>query len=124
MIAQARLRYLRGSPQKARLVVNQIRGKDVGPALAVLRHSPKAVARDVEKLLRASSQRQRLFAQDADRILSPGDPTFHHHFSVVSSGLLPGGAQACPILDPGHTDTRAFVYGFHHRRKANLFRRR
>jgi large subunit ribosomal protein L22 len=34
--------------------VNQIRGKDVGPALAVLRHSPKAVARDVEKLLRAA----------------------------------------------------------------------
>ena len=54
MIAQARLRYLRGSPQKARLVVDQIRGKDVGPALSVLRHSPKAVARDVEKLLRAA----------------------------------------------------------------------
>jgi large subunit ribosomal protein L22 len=54
MITQARLRYLRCSPQKARLVVDQIRGKGIGEALSLLRYSPKAVARDLEKLLRSA----------------------------------------------------------------------
>ena len=54
MIAQAKLRYLRSSAQKARLVVDQIRGKEIGRALALLRFSKKSVARDVEKLVRSA----------------------------------------------------------------------
>ena len=46
----ARLRYLRVSPQKAGLVVDQVRGKKVQDALNILRFSPKAVAKDVYKL--------------------------------------------------------------------------
>ena len=51
MISHAKLRYLRSSPQKARLVVDQIRGKDVGDAMALLRASKKKVSRSVEKLV-------------------------------------------------------------------------
>jgi len=51
MISQAKLRYLRSSPQKVRLVVDQIRGKDVGEAIALLRASTKKVSRSLEKLV-------------------------------------------------------------------------
>ncbi len=54
MISSARLRYLRSSPQKVRLVVDQIRGLDVNLALATLDTSPKSVAVDVARLLRSA----------------------------------------------------------------------
>ncbi len=54
MISSARLRYLRSSPQKVRLVVDQIRGLDVNLALATLDNSPKSVAVDVARLLRSA----------------------------------------------------------------------
>src|ERR1051325_3521011 len=44
MEATASARYLRGSAQKARLVVDMIRGKDVNQALAILRFSRKRAA--------------------------------------------------------------------------------
>jgi large subunit ribosomal protein L22 len=53
-LAEATLRYVKASPQKARLVVNQIRGEDVGQALGILKGSPKRVARVVEKLLNSA----------------------------------------------------------------------
>jgi large subunit ribosomal protein L22 len=53
-LSEATLRYVKASPQKARLVVDQIRGQDVGHALGVLRGSPKRVARVVEKLLNSA----------------------------------------------------------------------
>lgn len=51
MVAKAILRYLKSSPQKVRLVVDQIRGQDVGDAMAILKQSPRRAARAVEKLL-------------------------------------------------------------------------
>lgn len=54
MIAKARMRYLRSSAQKTRLVVDQIRGLGVNEAVALLRESPKSVARDVVKVLRSA----------------------------------------------------------------------
>lgn len=54
MIAKARLRYLKTSPQKVRLVVDQIRNRGVEDALSLLRHQKRAVARDLEKLLRSA----------------------------------------------------------------------
>jgi large subunit ribosomal protein L22 len=54
VITQARLRFCKTSAQKARLVVDQIRGKGVGEALSILHYSRKGVARDVEKLLRSA----------------------------------------------------------------------
>ena len=49
--SSATLRYLRASAQKTRLVVDQIRGRRVDEARALLRASNKAVARDLLKLL-------------------------------------------------------------------------
>jgi large subunit ribosomal protein L22 len=54
MIAKARMRYLRSSAQKTRLVVDQIRGLGVNQAVALLRESPKSAARDVVKVLRSA----------------------------------------------------------------------
>ncbi len=47
-------RYVRISPQKARLAVNMIRGKGVEEALAVLDFTPKKSARIVAKTLRSA----------------------------------------------------------------------
>lgn len=54
MEVNARLRYVQASPQKVRLVADQIRGKDVQEAANLLRLSPKAAARHVDKLLKSA----------------------------------------------------------------------
>lgn len=66
MISKARLRYLRSSPQKTRLVVDQIRGLGVNEALATLDDSHKAVAVDVAKLLRSAVANAQQGDQRAD----------------------------------------------------------
>jgi ribosomal protein L22 len=48
---RARAKYVRTAPRKARLVIDHIRGKDVGQARAILIHTPRAASRDVLKLL-------------------------------------------------------------------------
>ena len=50
----ARARFVRVSARKARLVLDQIRGKPVGEALATLEYTPRAAARLVEKVLRSA----------------------------------------------------------------------
>ena len=71
MIAKARLKYLGVSAQKTRLVVDQVRGRNVGEALSILRFSPKRVARDVEKLLRSAlaNAQQKDPKVDVDRLV-------------------------------------------------------
>ena len=54
MRTQARARYIRVSARKARLVLDQIRGRPVSEALATLRFTPRAAARLVEKVLRSA----------------------------------------------------------------------
>jgi large subunit ribosomal protein L22 len=54
MEAIASAKYLRGSAQKARLVVDMIRGKRVGEALAILRFTNKRAAPLIEKCLRSA----------------------------------------------------------------------
>jgi len=49
--AMAVLRNCPSSPRKMRLVVEQIRGKDVNTALNILKFSPKHASKDVHKLL-------------------------------------------------------------------------
>ena len=54
MITSARARFIRVSARKARLVLDQIRGKSVGDALATLEFTPRAAARLIEKVLRSA----------------------------------------------------------------------
>ncbi|MBP3953413.1 50S ribosomal protein L22 [Bacillus suaedae] len=54
MQAKAVARQIRIAPRKVRLVVDLIRGKQVGEAIAILRHTPKAASPVVEKLLNSA----------------------------------------------------------------------
>ena len=54
MQVAARLRYARISPQKCRLVADQIRGKAVGDALRILQFSTKKAATLVNKVLESA----------------------------------------------------------------------
>jgi large subunit ribosomal protein L22 len=54
MQATAKMRYTRVSPQKARLVIDLIRGKAVADALTILTTSNKRAALQIEKVLRSA----------------------------------------------------------------------
>ncbi len=49
--AKAEVKYVRISPRKVKIVIDLIRNKPVGEALAILKHTPKAASEIVEKLL-------------------------------------------------------------------------
>jgi large subunit ribosomal protein L22 len=69
--AHATAKYIRTSAQKAGLVLDLIRGRDVNHALATLRFAKKGVARDIEKVLRsaiANAQNKDGFGGDVDRL--------------------------------------------------------
>jgi large subunit ribosomal protein L22 len=69
--AQATAKYVRTSSQKAGLVCDLIRGKDINRALSALQFSKKSVARDVAKVLRsavANAQQQDGFGGDVERL--------------------------------------------------------
>ena len=69
--AHATAKYVRTSAQKAGLVLNLIRGRDVNHALATLRFARKGVARDIEKVLRsaiANAQLKEGFGGDVERL--------------------------------------------------------
>lgn len=54
MEARAHVRYIRMSSRKANIVIDLIRGKSIGEAFAILRHTPKAASPIVEKLLKSA----------------------------------------------------------------------
>ena len=69
--AHATAKYVRTSSQKAGLVLDLIRGKDINRALSALQFSKKAVARDIAKVLRsavANAQQQDGFGGDVERL--------------------------------------------------------
>ncbi len=69
--AKALLRYAKLSPQKARLVVDLIRGKKAGEALTILKFTMKRPARIVSKVLRsavANAEQKDLGDVDALRV--------------------------------------------------------
>ena len=53
-MVRAQAKYVRSSARKARLVMDHVRGRPVAEARALLRHSPRGVARDVERLLNSA----------------------------------------------------------------------
>ena len=69
--AHATAKYVRTSAQKAGLVMDLIRGRDVNQALATLKFARKSVAHDIEKVLRsaiANAQQKEGFGGDVDRL--------------------------------------------------------
>ena len=69
--AHATAKYIRTSAQKAGLVLDLIRGRDVNVALATLQFARKGVARDIEKVLRsaiANASQKDGFGGDVERL--------------------------------------------------------
>jgi len=69
--AQATARFVRTSAQKAGLVLDLIRGRDVNHALATLKFTRKGVAKDIEKVLRsaiANATQKDGFGGDVERL--------------------------------------------------------
>src|SRR5918995_2044955 len=73
MEATASARYLRGSAQKARLVVDMIRGKDVNKALAILRFSSKRASNLIEKCVRSAIANANEAAEKANVAIDPDE---------------------------------------------------
>ena len=63
--AQAMARHARMSPQKARLVIDLIRGHRAEEALQILRYTKKRAAHDIEKVLRSAIANAERKAEDA-----------------------------------------------------------
>ena len=66
MEAKAEARYIRISPQKARLVVDLIRGQQAGEALTTLRTTNKRIAPAVEKVLQSAIANAENRSEDVD----------------------------------------------------------
>jgi large subunit ribosomal protein L22 len=69
--AHATARNIRTSAQKAGLVLDLIRGKNVNQALATLQFTRKTIARDIAKVLRsavANAQQKEGFGGDIERL--------------------------------------------------------
>jgi large subunit ribosomal protein L22 len=54
-IVNARARYVRLAPRKARLIADQVRGLPIDDALALLRFSNRGAARDIRKLIESAA---------------------------------------------------------------------
>jgi|ERR1022692_1486442 large subunit ribosomal protein L22 len=65
----AKSRFVRVSPQKARLVIDLIRGRRAEDALQTLRFTKKRVAKDIEKTLRSAIANAERKADDAGESL-------------------------------------------------------
>jgi large subunit ribosomal protein L22 len=73
MEAIASAKYLRGSAQKARLVVDMIRGKRLAEALAILQFTNKRAAAGIEKCLRSAWANANETAERNNVSLDPED---------------------------------------------------
>ncbi|MFS8085057.1 MAG: 50S ribosomal protein L22 [Acidobacteriota bacterium] len=73
MEARASAKYLRGSAQKARLVIDMIRGKNVNQALAILRFSNKRAALGIEKCVKSAIANANEAAEKANIAVDPDD---------------------------------------------------
>ena len=73
MEARASAKYLRGSAQKARLVIDMIRGKNVNEALAVLQYTNKRAADGIEACVRSAIANATEAAEKANIAVDPDD---------------------------------------------------
>lgn len=73
MEARASAKYLRGSSQKARLVIDMIRGKNVNQALAILRYANKRAAVGIEKCVKSAIANANEAAEKANIAVDPDE---------------------------------------------------
>jgi large subunit ribosomal protein L22 len=67
MEAKAQARYVRVTPQKARRVVDLIRGKQASEAVAVLQFAPQSASDPVRKVLQSAMANARVKADAASQ---------------------------------------------------------
>ena len=72
-VSEATLRHHRGSAQKMRLVIDQIRGKNVGDAYAILQFSKKKGAEIIDKTLRSAVANARHKADNEGDVVDVDD---------------------------------------------------
>ena len=101
MEARAIQRTVRQSPRKMRLVVDLVRGKPVGEAMAILKFSKKHAARQVSKVLLSAGANALVRAERAEERLDE-DSLFVKHVTVDEGPALkrfmPGAmGRATPI---------------------------
>lgn len=73
MEAIAKTKYLKGSPQKARLVIDLVRGKNVSQALAILKFTNKRAATPIAKCIRSAVANATYSAEQQNIAIDPDD---------------------------------------------------
>ncbi len=73
MEAIAKTRHLKGSPRKARLVIDLIRGRNVSQALAILKFTDKRAADPIAKTLRSAIANATYLAEQQNIAIDPDD---------------------------------------------------
>lgn len=73
MEAIAKVKHLKGSPRKARLVIDLIRGRNVSQALAILRFTNKRAADPIAKCLRSAIANATNTAERQNIAIDPDD---------------------------------------------------
>ena len=73
MEAKAQARFVRVTPQKARRVVDLIRGKQAGEAVAVLKFAPQAAGETVLKVVESAIANAREAAKRSNERLDEAD---------------------------------------------------
>ena len=69
MEAKAYLKYARISPRKVQIVLDLIRGKDAGTAMAILKNTPKSASEYLIKLLKSAiANAENNFGMEADKL--------------------------------------------------------
>jgi large subunit ribosomal protein L22 len=82
--ARAIQRTTRQSPYKMRLVIDQVRGKDVNEALALLRFSKKHAAKQIEKVIQSAVANAEYRAREGNEAIDV-DALYIKH-AVVNEG--------------------------------------
>jgi large subunit ribosomal protein L22 len=73
MEAIAKTKYLKGSPRKARLVIDLIRGENVSRALSILRFTDKRAAQPIAQCLNSAIANATYKAEQANIAIDPDD---------------------------------------------------
>jgi large subunit ribosomal protein L22 len=73
MEAIAKAKYLKGSPRKARLVIDLIRGRNVSQALAILKFTNKRAAEPIAKCLNSAIANATYLAEQKNIAVDPDD---------------------------------------------------